>query len=135
MDFILKDNVNEIDFRINECLSHIHKHINKEKSDVKTLTLTLDDRIIKILLKDIVFIETSTNSHKIIIHESNRKTEIFTTLKEISKNLDDRFYRCHRAYIVNKNRIKEINKINRIVYMDNGAEYLASFRLIKGLYE
>ena len=73
MDFILKDNVNEIDFRINECLSHIHKHINKEKSDVKTLTLTLDDRIIKILLKDIVFIETSTNSHKIIIHESNRK--------------------------------------------------------------
>ena len=135
MDFILKDNVNEIDFRINECLSHIHKHINKEKSDVKTLTLTLDDRIIKILLKDIVFIETSTNSHKIIIHESNRKTEIFTTLKEISKNLDDRFYRCHRAYIVNKNRIKEINKINRIVYMDNGAECLASFRLIKGLYE
>lgn len=135
MDFILKDNVNEIDFRINECLSHIHKHINKEKSDVKTLTLTLDDRIIKILLNDIVFIETSTNSHKIIIHESNRKTEIFTTLKEISKNLDDRFYRCHRAYIVNKNRIKEINKINRIVYMDNGAECLASFRLIKGLYE
>ncbi len=54
---------------------------NKEKSDVKTLTLTLDDRIIKILLKDIVFIETSTNSHKIIIHESNRKTEIFTTFK------------------------------------------------------
>ena len=92
-------------------------------------------RQIKILLKDIVFIETSTNSHKIIIHESNRKTEIFTTLKEISKNLDDRFYRCHRAYIVNKNRIKEINKINRIVYMDNGAECLASFRLIKGLYE
>lgn len=134
MDFILKDNINEIEFRINECLSHIHKRINEEKSDVKTLTLTLDDRILKILLKDIVFIETSTSSHKIIIHESNKKTEIFTTLKEISENLDDRFYRCHRAYIVNKNRIKEINKVDRLIYMDNGAECLASFRLIKGLY-
>ena len=52
-----------------------------------------------------------------------------------SEKLDDRFYRCHRAYIVNKNRIKEINKVDRLIYMDNGAECLASFRLIKGLYD
>lgn len=134
MDYILKDNVNEIHHRIDQCLEDIYKRYNSEESNRKTLTLNLDDRIVKISLNDIVFIETSTNSHKIIIHEKNKSTEIFTTLKDIAEKLDERFYRCHRAYIINKEKIKEINKVDRIVYMDTGAQCLASFRLIKGLF-
>ncbi|MGL5354725.1 MAG: LytR/AlgR family response regulator transcription factor, partial [Clostridium sp.] len=133
MDYILKDNVSEIDTRISNCLEDIYKKYNSDESNSKILTLNLDDRVVKIALNDIIFIETSTNSHKVIIHEKNKSTEIFTTLKDISDKLDERFYRCHRAYIVNKEKIKEINKVDRVVYMNTGAECLASFRLIKGL--
>ena len=52
-------------------------------------------------------------------------------MKELEKNLDDRFYRCHTSFIVNKDKIKEINKKDRIAYMINGEECLISTRGIK----
>lgn len=54
-------------------------------------------------------------------------------MKDIEEKLDNRFYRCHRSYLINKDNIKEINKNERIVYMTNDEECLISTRLLKGL--
>ncbi|MTR76992.1 hypothetical protein GMD21_09975 [Ruminococcus faecis] len=41
-------------------------------------------------------------------------------LKSVEVQLDYRFYRCHRSYIVNTDNIKEVNFQKLIIYMENG---------------
>ena len=41
-------------------------------------------------------------------------------LKSVEVQLDYRFYRCHRSYIVNTDNIKEVNFQKLTSYMENG---------------
>ena len=54
-------------------------------------------------------------------------------MKEIEKLLDERFYRCHNSFIVNKDKIKEIDTKKRIAFMANGEECFISTRALKKL--
>ena len=54
-------------------------------------------------------------------------------MKDIEQRLDDRFYRCHKSFIVNRDNINEIDFTQRCIYMINGEQCLISTRLIKGL--
>ncbi|MFR7668853.1 MAG: LytTR family DNA-binding domain-containing protein [Mediterraneibacter faecis] len=64
--------------------------------------------------------ETSENNHKIILHAKKRVVEFTGHLKSVEVQLDYRFYRCHRSYIVNTDNIKEVNFQKLTSYMENG---------------
>ena len=63
----------------------------------------------------------------------DRQIEFPSTLKELTGVLDGNFVRCHRAFLVNKNNIKEVDTKNRIIYFANGETCLMSTRMMKGL--
>ncbi|MEN8905438.1 MAG: LytTR family DNA-binding domain-containing protein [Clostridiales bacterium] len=134
-DFISKDNFTSIKNNIYECLEYIHNtFISLEKNKTNQLIIKCNNRIINIEQENILFIESSTkNPHKLIIHEKNRQLEFSGSLKEIFIQLNNDFYRCHRAFIVNTKKIKEIDKKNRLIHLINGETCISSFRLIKGL--
>lgn len=52
-----------------------------------------------IFLRDILYCEAI--NHKIIIHTMEAPWEYFGTLDSLLQKLDQRFFRCHRSYIVN----------------------------------
>jgi len=52
-------------------------------------------------------------------------------MKEVEDMLSDKFCRCHNSFIINKDKIKEIDKKKRIAYMINDEECLISTRGIK----
>ena len=52
-------------------------------------------------------------------------------MKALENILDSRFYRCHTSYIVNKDKIKEINKKSRIAHLINNDTCLISTRGLK----
>lgn len=133
IDYIIKDNGAIVKERLSECLKYIDEIHSSKASKENYITFKQDDRIINIALNDIFFIETSTNSHKIIIHEENRQIEIYNSLSDIESSLSKDFYRCHRSYLVNRKKIKEIDKKNRMIIMTNGEQCMASFRYIGGL--
>ena len=134
MDYIIKDNYPNIRKRIHECILNANKKFSSKVTDLqKNLTLKLEDKIISIEFDNILFIETSQTIHKIILHAKDRNIEFYSKMKDIEEKLDNRFYRCHRSYLINKDNIKEINKNERIVYMTNDEECLISTRLLKGL--
>ena len=58
--------------------------------------------------------------------------EFWGKIKDIEKKVDERFYRCHRSFLVNKDNIREIDFQNRVIYMVNGDECLISTRMMKG---
>jgi len=133
MDYILKDNYDSIKDNLEECLKYIHDNHNSIKQKEAVLTLKQDEMVINITLNNIMFIEASTSSHKVVVHEGNRQIEVYGSLNDFENKLDDDFYRCHRAYLVNKTKIKKINKKDRTISMVNGEQCMASFRSIGGL--
>lgn len=134
MDFILKDDEEEMKKRVYQCLMNADERFASKANALQTnYTIKTGDKRITIDFNDIMFFETSANNHKVILHCTNRIIEYNARIKDIEKELDSRFYRCHRSFLVNKNNIKEIDIENRIAYMVNGEECLVSARQAKGL--
>jgi len=135
MDYIIKDKQIEVKERIESCLVKAHNAFYSVKNDENILSIEADERVIKINTKDILFIESSNTIHKIKVHEANRATEFYGSLKDIEQKLPESFYRCHKAFIVNREKIKEIDKKDRVIHLINGQTCFASVRYMKGLLE
>lgn len=132
MDYVAKD---EDDFkaRVTSCLMKAYNIYTRENLSEGYIKVNEDSRIINIKLSDILFIETSSTPHKIRVHEENRQIEFYGNLKDMEQKLTPNFYRCHKSYIVNKNKISEIDLKNNKIIMVNGEECLVSFRYKRGL--
>lgn len=134
MDFVLKDNPAEAKVKIRECLLNaLERYTLQTNKTHKVYRIELGGRKISIDYDDILFFETSGNLHKIILHAKDRQIEFSGVLKELADTLDDRFVRCHRSFLINKNNLTEIDRKNRIVYFSNGETCLISTRMLKGL--
>lgn len=66
----------------------------------------------------------------LIVHMENKSIEFFGTMKEIEKEPGKDFIRCHRAYLVNKQNIKEINDRDRYIVMKTQACCPISSRML-----
>lgn len=134
LDFIIKDTPEHIKSKIHECLLDVeNKYTSLNNSANRTFMINQNDKRITIDYSDIVFFETSSNIHKIILHAKKCVLEFTGQLKDIEKQLDYRFYRCHRSYLINKDNILEVDFNELMVYMNNGETCPVSVRLKKGL--
>lgn len=132
MDYIIKDNYDNIKERIHQCILNANKKYSSSANDTKKIfSIKSHDKIITIEFSKILFFETSSIIHKIIIHADDRQVEFYAKMKDVECKLDERFCRCHKSYIVNKENIREIDKAKRIVYMINNEECLVSTRGIR----
>lgn len=134
LDFIIKDTSKHIREKIHECLLNVEdKYTSLNNSVSKTFMITQNDRRTAVDYNDIIFFETSNNIHKIILHAKRRVVEFSGQLKDIEKQLDQRFYRCHRSYLINKDNIAEVDFNDLSVQMNNGETCPISVRMKKGL--
>ena len=134
LDFILKDNPEELDRRVYECILKANQRFASVNNKVQAnFSVKVNEKVITVDYDEILFFETSTNVHKIILHCKKREMEFWGKIKDIEKEVDERFYRCHRSFLVNKDNIREIDFQNRVIYMVNGDECLISTRMMKGL--
>lgn len=134
MDYIIKDNYKNVKERIHECIINANRKYSSKSTDLqKNFTIKSQDKIINIEYNKILFFETSTTIHKIVLHALDRQIEFYAKMKDVESKIDNRFYRCHRSFLVNKDHIKEICMSNRVIKMVNGEECLVSTRLMKDL--
>lgn len=132
MDYIIKED-DDFKQRVISCLMRAYNTYYKEDSKEGYITIKEDMRIINIKLSGILFIETTGTAHKIRVHEENRQIELYGNLKDIQEKLTSNFYRCHKSYIVNKDKILEIDKKSNKIIMTDGEECYVSFRYMRGL--
>lgn len=134
MDFIIKDNPDLIQAKIISTLKEAHYRyitIGQERK-VQNFQIKVNGRTRNIEYDEVYFFEASSTLHKVILHLENEMIEFYGKLKDY-EGITDSFYRCHKAFIVNKTNIDEIDKKERIVHMKNGEVCYASARLLKGL--
>lgn len=134
LDFILKDDSEELGKRVYECILKANQRFASVNNKMQAnFSVKVNEKVFTVDYDEILFFETSPNVHKIILHCKNRQMEFLGKIKDIEKELDERFYRCHRSFLVNRENIREIDFQNRVIYMVNGDECLISSRMMKGL--
>lgn len=134
LDFIIKDTAEHIKYKIHECLLDVQQKYTSLNNNInKTFVIRHADKYISIDFDDILFFETSNNIHKILLHAHKRVIEFNGQLKEIEHQLDHRFYRCHRSYIINKDAIAEADFDAMNLLMKNGETCPIAVRHKRGL--
>lgn len=132
LDFILKDNPAEVEPKIRECLhSALERYSLQTCRTPRVYTLETCGRKLSFAYEDILFFETASQVHKIILHARERQLVFSGTLKELAGTLSDDFVRCHRSFLVNRKNIREIDRKNRLIHFSNGETCLLSARMIK----
>ena len=116
LDFIVKSD--NIKTRLKECIDIAIKRQNKT---TKTLQITDNDEIIFLDMDDITHIETTGIRHKLRLYTNTRAIEFNAELKSLEEKLDERFIRCHKSCIINRDKIARINKKDNTITMVNGS--------------
>ncbi len=131
LDFI--DKQDDIKQRLTENLESI---LNKPLDNrEEAITVKCGTRAYVLKFDEIINIQTTSINGKLRASTIDSQIEFYGHLKDIEKELDERFNRSHRACIVNKNHIKMINKerYNLYIIMTNGEKSLLSRNYLKGL--
>lgn len=74
----------------------------------------------KLLLKNIYYMES--RNKKVIIHTTDKTLEIYGKMEELETRLGGAFYRCHRCYLVNMEKIAAYSADN--IQVMNGENLL-----------
>ena len=73
-----------------------------------------------------MFFETSVRTHRIELHAKNDCIDFIGSMQELQEQFGERFLRVHRSYLVNVNKIQELDLKHREILMDNGEKCLFS---------
>lgn len=131
MDFILKDSPDEIPGCIRHCLNAAKEnYILLQTQKENNISIKLDNMIVRLNLNDIIFIESDSSPHRLIIHTSHGVKRIPGTLRKLELNLDSQFCRCHNSFLVNMEHVISFDKETRQLVMDNQERCPVSIRMI-----
>ena len=134
LDYIIKSDTNSLRGKISDCITAANNDFeNVSSAEKESLTINFGNRITKFALDEILFFETTEIDHKLRIHTNEGHFEFYGTLKEIEAQVSEDFFKTHRSYLVNTNKVKSIDKENHIVNMINNETCYISARYLKGL--
>ena len=74
----------------------------------------------------ILYLEAVGLRHTLQMHLDNELLEFNSSLDHFAKQLGERFWRCHRSFLVNRSRIRAVHLKEQTVELDNGETCLLS---------
>ena len=121
--------------RIYELREHAAPLPEKEVQAGDSLFLKTDYRLVRISVDDIRYIEGMSEYVKIFF-DTQKPITALLSMKKLEEQLPQHFMRIHRSYIVNLQKIQEVNK-NRVVldadtYLPIGDLYREAFNAYVG---
>ncbi|UKT63160.1 LytR/AlgR family response regulator transcription factor [Pedobacter mucosus] len=120
IDYLLKP-IDYVRFKraINKTLDYYnHQHVKQQGIVEQSIFVHSEYKLIKIELKDILYIESLEDYVKIHIQNSKMILTLMPLKRLLEKLPEDKFKRIHRSYIVPVNKVKSI--LNRKAELLNG---------------
>ncbi len=105
---------------------------NLEGLDSSTIFLKTDYRVVKVNMADIRYVEAMSEYLKVYVEGDAKPIITLLSMKKMEGRLPDNFMRIHRSYIINLDKIQEVNK-NRVImdsdtYLPIGDLYKETFQ-------
>lgn len=114
-------------------LEHAQANVSRTVSD-DAFVIKNDYAHVQVPFADILYFETSSTVHKVILTTKTGQLEFYGKVSEIAK-LDDRLYQCHRAFVVNPANVTKLDRASQMVHFETGDSCLVSRLKTKGLIE
>lgn len=117
---------------IKKALMNIYEYcLEDTRIAAATLTINTGSTVYKVKYDEIVYIESLNK--KIHIYTNTQRISCYHSLQTLVEELGDGFIRCHKSYIINKKKIKNIHTKDMSVEMDNGSMIAISRTYKSGL--
>ena len=88
------------------------------KTTDDAIFLKTDYRIVKVSISDIRYVEAMSEYLKVWIESDPKPIITLLSMKKMEEHLPDYFMRIHRSYMINLNKIQEVNKSRVILGPD-----------------
>ena len=109
LDYILiKDIKKELKKLISICMKNYDSRPNGLKYKYKSINYNIP-------FKDIIYIEKEQDNKRCIIHTLKEDYYIQSTISKLISNLDDRFIKSSKSYIINIEQVLRYNKKDNII--------------------
>lgn len=91
--------------------AHLRAHTPDPANDHIFIKSNIKGKVTRLNFKDIVYVESIKNY--VIIYTEDEKMVTYLTMKELEAALPpENFFRVHKSYIVNADKIKTVNGVN-----------------------
>lgn len=115
VDFLVKP----VDFpRFFKAFQKAKNYVSKQKEKDSRLFIKDGNKLVKIELSEVIYFKSEANYISVVLQD--KKILTLMTLKDLESKLPEFFFRVHRSYIVNLNKIDFIN--NNVIEM--GKDYI-----------
>ena len=123
LDYICKADLNNIEERICDCITLAYKRYQTISSDPEKYYMGhAGSRKYYLPLKDILYFTTSPTPHQLSVHLTSDIYSVRGDIKNLEAQLDERFFRCEKSYLVNLEHIRYVEKNKRLITLDNQSQ-------------
>lgn len=127
LDYIVKGDRDAMTLRVQKCLESICERMQDTRSSQGNYcTIKILDTVRHIPMDSILYFEAIGRRHTLRLHLDQELLEFNSSLSHFEKELGEKFWRCHRGYLVNRERIQTVRLKEQLVEMDNGEICLLS---------
>ncbi len=121
LDYICKKNPQRMYEDLSLCLRVIAERVSREQGEQQEyFTVKTLDVIRHIPLNEIFYFATSGRTHRIELHAQQERLDFIGSIQELEERLAPQFIRVHRAYLVRKDQIAQIELKTREIVLKNG---------------
>lgn len=119
--------------KLEECVIRLKNHI--EFVDIQQTHIKIKSGAATHMVNknDILYVEKA--NHKSMIYTSNEIIETSCNLEEMQKLSPDVFFRCHKSYLINKNKITKFDSVNNYLLLDDTIKCPVGRKYAKDLKE
>ncbi|MCI8917569.1 MAG: response regulator transcription factor [Eubacterium sp.] len=109
-DYIIKDIKKQKD-SIDRCMESLYQRLRDESREdaAGVYSIKIGDMIKHVQIADILFFETATKSHHVILHTKNCRMDFVGNLNDIARQMGDGFIRLHRSCLAAVDKITEVD--------------------------
>lgn len=118
--------------QVRDCILYTSSLSGGIQSEVAYFDYKSSKAQINVPLHDILYFETSQTAHKLILRTKTERLEFYAKISDVEQ-MSDKFYQCHRSFLINLDNISRVDKSSQLVYFDNGETCLVSRLKMKTL--
>ncbi|MCI8400738.1 MAG: response regulator transcription factor [Lachnospiraceae bacterium] len=131
MDYIVKGEPLKVAGAIRDCLQTVVRRMQEEQREAssnrsRVFTVHMADGVRYVPYDEIICFETGPGTHRILLRSLCECIDFSGKLSDIEREVGDFFFRCHRSFLVNRDKIRQINRKTGELVMEGGTVCLLS---------
>ena len=116
-------------------LDRIFEKLNSlcDKKNKTSIAFTCGGKVTDVITEDIIYVQSVAGKHQAEVYLDNRVITVRQSMKYIYEQLSEDFIFANKSCIVNKSKMRELDKKERFLHLEGGFRVEVSYRELNGI--